>query len=106
MTEREPLTASPSGERKCHCVLRHNPIPQELHRHHVWPLGEGGPDVSENLLWLCPTTHSNIHKLWRLYETHKGAPPYTIRRQYSIYARSIVDRGWLQKIEHTGVVSE
>lgn len=49
----EPLTATPSGERRCLCVKNHVPEPRELHRHHVWPLGEGGPDVVANLRWLC-----------------------------------------------------
>lgn len=77
----------------CKCVSKHVPRALELHRHHVWPLGEGGPDAGENLVVLCPTTHSNVHRLWRLYEQHNGRPPWDILRNYSEYARAIVEKG-------------
>ena len=92
----EPLTATPSGERRCQCVLRHSPVPMELHRHHVWPLGEGGPDVAANLRWLCPTTHSSAHKLWREYQKRSTAPPWDVLRKYNKYTRDIVALGWSQ----------
>jgi hypothetical protein len=92
----EPLTATPSGDRQCHCVLRHSPVPQELHRHHVWPLGEGGPDTSANLRWLCPTSHSGAHKLWREYRKCAGTPPWEITRHYPKYIRDLVHEGWMQ----------
>lgn len=77
----------------CKCVSKHVPRPLELHKHHVWPLGEGGPDVRENLVILCPTTHSNVHRLWRLYEQNEGRPPWDVLRNYSEYARAIVEKG-------------
>lgn len=83
----------------CHCVTKHNPKPAELHRHHVWPLGEGGPDVDANLLWLCPTTHANVHELWRIYKKHNGRPPWTLLRTYSDYARRVVEEGRRQMQE-------
>jgi len=48
-----PLTIKPGGEYVCLCVKRHSPQPSILHSHHVWPLGEGGPNIRGNLLWLC-----------------------------------------------------
>jgi hypothetical protein len=78
---------------KCKCVGKHIPRAMELHRHHVWPLGEGGPDTKANLLILCPTTHSNVHMLWRLYEKYDGRPPWDILKNYSEYCRSIVEKG-------------
>jgi hypothetical protein len=92
----EPLTASPSGERKCLCVKLHNPTPRELHRHHVWPLAEGGPDMPGNLRWLCPSQHSNVHRLWREYQKARAMPDWEILRQYNRYARAIVAEGWAQ----------
>lgn len=91
-----PLTAQPAGERRCRCVADHNPEPRELHRHHVWPLGEGGPDTSANLRWLCPTSHANVHRLWRAWDDHGGEPPWVVRRQYSAYQRELVAEGWAQ----------
>jgi hypothetical protein len=78
---------------QCNCVTKHVPKALELHKHHVWPLGEGGPDVRSNLVILCPTTHSNVHRLWRLYEENDGRPPWEILRNYSEYARAIVEKG-------------
>jgi hypothetical protein len=68
----------------------------ELHRHHVWPLGEGGPDVAANLRWLCPSTHANAHKLWREYEKRSTTPPWDVLRKYNKYTRDIVALGWSQ----------
>ena len=77
----------------CKCVGKHIPRAMELHKHHIWPLGEGGPDTKANLLLLCPTTHSNVHMLWRLYEDYNGRPPWDILKNYSEYCRSIVEKG-------------
>ena len=49
----------------CACVAEHRPPPLELHRHHVWPLALGGPDVEDNLIDLCPTTHASVHVVLR-----------------------------------------
>lgn len=89
-----PLTIDPAGDRVCGCCVTHTPTPRELHRHHVWPTGEGGPNTRTNLRWLCPTTHSNVHKLWREYDAHGGTPPYAVRRLYSRYQQSLVAEGW------------
>lgn len=93
-----PLTVEPSGPRKCVCVKNHVPEPRELHRHHVWPEGKGGPDIRGNLRWLCPTTHSNVHKLWREYEKAGGVPGRIILRMYNRYVQGIVADGWAQMI--------
>lgn len=77
----------------CHCVGKHIPKAMELHKHHVWPLGEGGPDTRENLVILCPTTHSNVHRLWRLYEENGGRPSWDVLRGYSEFAREVVEKG-------------
>lgn len=77
----------------CKCVGKHIPKPMELHKHHIWPLGEGGPDNRENLLLLCPTTHANVHRLWRAYEKYNGRPPWDMLKNYSEYCRWVVERG-------------
>jgi HNH endonuclease len=94
-----PLTAKPAGERKCLCVSWHRPPPTILHSHHVWPLGEGGPDTSENLLWLCPTTHNSVHQLWRAMVKHKGVVPTAELKSFARYTREVVTRGWAQAAE-------
>lgn len=32
-----------------------------VHAHHVEPLAEGGADVGENLVVLCPNCHARLH---------------------------------------------
>lgn len=54
-------------DRACPCRATHSPHPLELERHHVWPLGMGGPDLDLNVAWVCPTTHTNIHELLRIF---------------------------------------
>ena len=49
----------------CVCVSEHRPAPLELAAHHVWPSFMGGPDTVDNLIWLCPTTHINVHEILR-----------------------------------------
>lgn len=51
----------------CLCVAEHRPAPLDGEFHHVWPLGMGGPDVEENLTFLCPTAHTNVHAILRLH---------------------------------------
>ena len=92
----EPLKVTPSGDKKCFCVANHTPEPRELHRHHVWPLGEGGPDTKINLRWLCPTSHSNVHQLWRIYDACNGRVGGAVLRRYNPYVRQLVADGWAQ----------
>ena len=56
---------------RCLCVADHRPPPLEYEWHHVWPLSMGGDDTpvgqeGGNGVWLCPTTHTNVHELLRL----------------------------------------
>ena len=59
-------------DRSCACRAVHAPAPLELERHHVWPLGMGGPDADSNIVWVCPTTHTNIHEILRLIVKRQG----------------------------------
>lgn len=49
----------------CGCSANHQPYPLELAIHHVWPMADGGPDEPANEVPVCPTTHYNIHELYR-----------------------------------------
>ncbi len=94
------LEAKPAGRRWCVCVSTHNPqqLDGEAEGHHVWPLGYGGPDVPENMRWLCPTTHTKVHNLWRAWARAGGRPPRDIEHRYSRYVRELVEDGWGQVV--------
>lgn len=40
----------------------HAPRPSRYVHHHVWPLGEGGPNVAANLVESCDNCHYAIHE--------------------------------------------
>ncbi len=83
------------GERgSCDCVARHSPAPHVLHLHHLWPLGDGGPDTPENLVVLCPSAHENFHRLWRAYKRYEGKPPKSVEAMFSPFTRRLVHRAW------------
>jgi hypothetical protein len=97
MVDRAFLLDGMNPKYQCRCVGKHIPKPLELYIHHVWPIEEGGPDVKENQVILCPTADSNVDKLWSLYEEHSGRPPWDILRNYSEYTRAIVEKGREQR---------
>jgi hypothetical protein len=85
----------------CICVKNHSPVPLDGEYHHLHPLGEGGPDTRENQVWVCPTTHTNVHELLRLLKQWEGA--FTLAdarklygRTVSPYAYSLARLGWLK----------
>lgn len=50
----------------CLCVADHRPPILEYHRHHVRPAALGGSDDPSNLVFLCPSQHTNVHELLRM----------------------------------------
>jgi len=50
----------------CLCTSDHRPPVLEYELHHIQPTYLAGPDVPENKVWICPTTHTNTHELLRL----------------------------------------
>lgn len=63
----------------CACVVTHAPMPAELHLHHIVPLYAGGGENPENEVWLCPTSHVNVHELIRAWERAAGEPSWEER---------------------------
>ena len=51
---------------RCHCVTDHRPDPLELAKHRILPGEFGGTYAKANVVWLCPTTHVNVHEILRL----------------------------------------
>lgn len=93
MTQDIAYTGHDAGQH-CECVADHNPNPMELHRHHIHPLSEDGPDVMDNIVWLCPTSHVNVHELLRAWVKYEGEPPWEIRKFYGYYIRDLAEEGY------------
>lgn len=101
-----PVAAHDEGQR-CACVSEHRPPVLEFERHHAWPLYLGGPDVPENLVWVCPTTHTNAHELLRMMLRAGRALTYSEcqdieDRPVARYAHNLALRGyeaWLTRPE-------
>lgn len=86
---------------QCACVSTHTPAPQELHIHHILPLAMGGLKVADNEIWLCPTSHVNVHELLRAWVKHEGEPPWEVRRRFSLYIRGLAERGYREATTQT-----
>lgn len=51
-------------------------------RHHVYPLGEGGPNVAANRVTCTPNFHRACHELLGEYRRFGRKPPWEIRRTF------------------------
>lgn len=80
--------------KQCVCVSDHNPNPMELNKHHIHPLGMGGADTEDNIVWLCPTSHANVHELLRAWVKNEGEPSWNVRKHFSPYVRDIAEDGY------------
>lgn len=78
----------------CGCVTEHRPVPAELNQHHILPLAWGGADVTSNRVWICPTTHVNVHELLRAYAAVDGLPTWSVRSRFSAFTRALAAEGW------------
>lgn len=77
--------------RACVCISEHRPAPLELERHHIWPLGMGGPDNEWNVAWVCPTAHANTHELMRFLLNGKIV---TWQDAMSLYTQPVNRYAW------------
>ena len=73
-------------------------MPLELNRHHVWPAALGGPDTDDNIEFVDPTTHTNIHEIFRLFVSG-GRRSYTqinalYEQPVNRYAYAVALRGY------------
>jgi hypothetical protein len=67
-------------------------VPME--RHHVWPLGMGGPNIAANLITVCCNGHYEIHEYLRQLILHGQAPANW--RHFSPKVRAYALSGWEQ----------
>lgn len=88
------VNAFTDPDARCLCVADHNPNVVTFHRHHIWPLGMGGPDEPSNTVLVCPTTHYAVHHLLREWVAAGRQPAWEIRRRFGTYARELAEEGW------------
>ena len=97
-----PLGAKRPPKQGCVCVTDHRPTVVGTDWHHVVPLAWGGPDVHENLIELCPTTHRSLHDLLRWVVREQKWPPRDGLYQFPRYvralgARAVADAGGIPR---------
>jgi hypothetical protein len=80
--------------RPCAVHRTHVPPSRINEVHHVWPLGDDGPDIPDNRVVVCATGHNNIHDLLNAYRAAKGDPGWSVRRRYSRGERDLAALGW------------
>ena len=76
----------------CEVGKYHFPRPARYVHHHVWPVGDGGPNEAENRIESCDAHHYAIHELLDLYR--KGPVPWSVRRHYSRGVQKYAALGW------------
>jgi hypothetical protein len=85
-------------------VHRHRSwVPIEVH--HIWPLGDGGPNQAANKVTVCANAHYSIHALLDYYarcRDHQVAPQWVFTRKFSPRIRHLADQGWAQIVAHKG----
>lgn len=81
----------------CEVHAVHAPWHSDVHVHHIWPLGMGGPDSRANTVSICPTGHTNVHALLRLAFRYGGvdAVPWEHRRRFHFDERHLARLGHL-----------
>lgn len=92
--ETDPHSQLRSTSQPCEIHKKHVPETHINHVHHIWPVGEGGPDITDNKVVVCPTGHYSIHDLLNQYKMLMGRVPYTILRRYSIEERKYAALGY------------
>jgi len=80
----------------CKCVGKHVPLPTVVHKHHILPIYLGGGNDPSNFIYLCPTTHDNVHSLLRQYAKSNGRPPGAVCKHYSAFVEVLAARAWAE----------
>lgn len=69
---------------ECVCVQRHVPLPMTLK----------SLQVGDDVVYLCPTTFSNVQDLLTAFKVHGTIPPGRVTKHYSKYVREICLMIW------------
>lgn len=94
MSELDAAGEAMTTKLPCEVHRTHSPHSHINQRHHVWPLGEGGPNVAANIVVVCPTGHANIHDLLARMVAGGGLVPYSVQRWYGRRERELARLGY------------
>lgn len=91
-------------DKLCPCTPDHRPPYLETEEHHILPIYLGGPKDGE-LVNLCPTTHTNVHEIIRLFLKY-GKISYRVvqkmqDRPVSKYAYNVALMGYIRYLAAT-----
>lgn len=84
----------------CGCVASHRPAVMVIEKHHILPLSWGGADAPDNWLYVCPTSHYNIHSALNVLvhaghvPTNATDPSYQEWVSYPVFARKYAQQAW------------
>lgn len=91
-----PMALAPLGQ-GCACVAEHSPAAYVPTRHHILPQSWNGPTTTANLVTLCPSSHTAVHRLLDEYVRAGGDPGWEVRRRFSAFQRDLAARAWAQR---------
>lgn len=97
------MPAQPTGRygvrmgMRCQVHKHRSMVPLEVH--HIWPLGDGGPDVAANKITVCANAHYSTHALLDLYRKTDGQVAWEIRREFGTKIRALALQGWIRMKE-------
>lgn len=67
-----------------------------LERHHVWPLGMGGPNIPANVISVCANGHGSIHAYLDHLIRYGEDVPWDLRKHFGPTVRGYAWRGWTE----------
>ena len=81
----------------CQCVSVHCPSAYVPNHHHVLPQSWGGQTTEENMVWLCPNSHTAVHQLLNAYVHAGGEPDGAVLMHYNEHVQELAARAWEQR---------
>jgi hypothetical protein len=67
-----------------------------IEKHHVWPVGMGGPNIESNKISVCANGHYSIHEFLRQLMLHNGSVPEETSRHFGPKVKKYAILGWTE----------
>lgn len=78
------------------CAVHAHDCLVPVESHHIWPVGDGGPNRKSNRVDVCANGHSSIHGYLDLLIRHDGEVPWMLARMFGPKVRELAQRGYDQ----------